>query len=543
MVLTKLSLNYYWIEEFIILYLFLINMSSFSSDQLYLWKKKSSYKNPWQRQFLNRDFLEYEKKRIEDTAKWYKEFRKSKVGESLDEVYYYVKPIEMNNQWKTAINQKGDFNYAGLTAVKNSLQMPLVMLVRRDQKIPKDHSFIRIIKSKKGWIHNEKKNFASYVLILEDFEPVDPLLAYVDVPHEKKRIHKFILENFVDDNLIAGSFQPTLSSAPYVINDKGGISFSSFVKKNSFSKELVKTLKLMQPPELTNLQYMFPKRAINGVRVPIIDGMRIIVSERSVGGNNLFSGFITDKYKDLDHEIAKRRFYNGEYSFVCSLIPRGKSASELVRHILYKFVKTDIMHPFNTDELKSWDVDLSVAQKNIDENIWLQIANQRQLNPRINFEDSSILNLRKRLNSEWEIIYERLGFKKYVRHEAKVLARTSFDNILRVAQSIARDEGKPIVTDSILTRSFRLFSDITDNMVSNPRIQKQAKLIIPERYESEKFNAVMAELNVEVLNAKELFEKVNNKFKDLNELQEFIDRKLIPGGHIFEPRRGYYQGI
>lgn len=511
-------------------------------SQIYFWKKNSIYTYPWQRQFLNIDFLKYEKKRIKDVRKWYNGFQKSKVGDSLDEVYYYVAPLELGSEWKAAIASKGSYNYVGLSALKNCLQVQLIMLIPKDRLIPKDYSLIRISKSKKDFIHNKKKNQAEYVIVSDNFQEEDPALVYFDVPFEKRIISKFIKENLVNDDLIADSFQPTISGSPYIINKKGGISFSAFLRISSFSGELMNTLKMMQPIEFSDIQFQLSPKLMEGKNILASKGFKFRVAEKSILGNNYYSAFSSDDYEKLNYELIKRDMFNGEYSIACSLTPRGDKASELLRDIISKFLKTEIMHPYSTDELKYLDVDLLKTRRNIDEDLWLQVVNQRQLKPIIR-ESSDVNLLRLNLVKEWEVILDSLGLKKNTEHEAKVYSAVSFSNILRVAQSMARDVQKSNVTDSILSKSFKLFVQNAEGLMNNEEIQHQVKVVIPESYESVKFNAIRAELSVNLLDITGLFSNVKGYFKDIYELQEFIDKSLLPKGFLFEPKKGYYKWI
>ena len=517
-------------------------MSNLNLSQVYFWKKKSIYACPWQRQFLNIDFLKYEKKRIKDVGKWYSVFQKLKIGSSLNEVYYYVIPLELDSEWKVAIASKGNYNYVGLSALKNCLQVQLIMLILKDKAIPRDYSLIRISKSKKDFIHNERKNEAKYVIISDDFQEEDPSLVYVDVPFEKRVISKFIKENLVNDNLIADSFQPTISGSPYVVNKKGGISFSAFLKTSPFSDELMNTLKMMQPIEFSDIQFQLSPKLMEGKNVLASKGFKFRVAEKSILGSNYYSAFSSNDYKKLNNELIKRDMFKGEYSIACSLTPKGDKASELLRDVISKFVKTEIMHPYSTDELKYCDVDLLKTQRNIDEDLWLQVVNQRQLKPVIQ-ESSEVNALRQNLVKEWQIILESLGLKKNTEHEAKVYATATFSNILRVAQSMSRDIQKNIVTGSILSKSFNLFIQNADGLINNDEIQYQSKVVIPEKFESAKFNAIRAELSVNLLDINELFNNVKDYFKDIYELQEYIDKNLLPNGYLFEPKMSFYKWI
>lgn len=517
-------------------------MVNLNLSQVYFWKKNSAHTYPWQRQCLNIDFLKYEKKRIQDVGKWYNAFQKARVGQNLGEVYYYVTPLELDSEWKAAIATKGEYNYVGLSALKNCLQVQLLMLISKSKQIPKDYSLIRILNSKKDYIHNEKNNKAEYVITSDNFQDEDPALVYVDVPYEKRIISKFIKENLVNDDLIADSFQPTISGSPYVVNKKGGVSFSAFLKNSTFSDELMNTLKMMQPIEFSDIQFQLSPKLIEGKNILASKGFKFRVAEKSILGNNYYSAFSSNDYDKLNNELIKRDMFKGEYSIACSLSPKGDKATELLRDVISKFVKTEIMHPYSTDELKYWDVDLLKTQRNIDEDLWLQVVNQRQLKPLIQ-ESVNINTLRQNLVKEWQIILESLGLKKNTEHEAKVYSAASLSNILRVAQSMSRDIQKNDVSESIISKSFKLFVQNAGGLINNDEIQHQVKVVIPERFESAKFNAIRAELSINLLDINELFANIKDYFKDIYELQEYIDKNLLPHGYLYEPKRGFYKWI
>lgn len=512
-------------------------------NQIYQWRKLSAAKYPWERQFLNVEFYKYEQKRLKDAFIWYEIFQKKPVGAHLPEVYYYVAPIELEPKWKAAIAIKGKYQYKGLSALKNCHQAELLMLFPIDKKAPEDYSLIRITQAKKEVLYNEKDNQVEWILLVEEFEEADSSVLYLDVPYEKKEIFKFIKENIINDDIIAGSYQPTISGSPYVVNSKGGISTSTFAKYSTFADEFMNTLKMMQPIEFSDLTTDFPKTISEGKSFSPTRGFTFHVAERAVLGNNFFSSFSTSNYQKLNNELFKRAFFKGEYSIACTLIPRGDNVSAFLRDIFSKFIKTEVMNPFNIDELKFSDVDLTRAQKNINEDLWIQIANQKQLRPVLDEDNQNIMTLRKKILSEWQSVIETLGIKKHAEHEAGVYCNASLKNIRRVAQSIARDHHQNKVDTVCLDNSFKLFKENIHALASNPDIQRHVKIIIPEREESTKFNAVRAELSVNILPINELFENVKEYFADIYELQEFIDKKLLPRGYLYEPKQGYYQWI
>ena len=118
---------------------------------LYPWKRKSSSQYPWQ-SHLNQDFLKYEQKRVSDAFQWYNKFLKAKQKQPLEEVVYYVLPAQLNPALKVAITEKGNFAYYMLSALRNTSQIPILMLIDTAVKQPTEYSLIHITKSSKDFL-------------------------------------------------------------------------------------------------------------------------------------------------------------------------------------------------------------------------------------------------------------------------------------------------------------------------------------------------------------------------------------------------------
>lgn len=514
-------------------------MDNLKLNQIYLWKKRSDYNYPWQRQFLNLDFLKYEQKRINDVEKWFREFQRAPIGKRLEEVYYYAIPLpKIESNLKVGIALKGDYNYIGLSALKNCVNFELLMLMPKEIKIPKDYSLIRILGSFKDFINYAGSNYGQYIIVAERIEEQDPALVYLDVPHENRGISKFIKENLINDEFWADSFQPSISGSPYKLNEGGGISFSAFFNNNPFSEELFNTLKLMQPPEFSNICSQFPKKLLMGKEVSTPLGT-FRVAEADIFGSNYYSAFYSNSYDYLNYELSKKNTFPGEYSIVGSLSAKGDEASELLRDYISKFLRTNITQPYATDELKEWDINLFDTQKNITEDLWLQIAEQKQIKPITSIGE---INLRKKLSEEWKVILERFNLKKGIEEEANIYVNKSYSNIIKVAQSMARDRFLGEVTDSLILKSFNLFVKNAQLLTDNKQIQHTINVVIPLRHEDSRFNAVRAELRLNLIDIKELFSRVEKFFKDIYELQKYID-KLNREGYVYEPKQGYYRWV
>ncbi len=517
-------------------------MNHLPYKDIYLWKSKSSFNVPWNRKFLDIEFLKYEQKRIKELSDWYSKFRKSPYGNKLEEVKFFVLPIELKSKWKASIALKGNYTFFGLSALKNDVQIQLLMLIPKDKNPPPEFSFIRIINSRKDYLHVERTNEVENVLIIEEFVIEDPSSVYIDVPFERKPILTFIKENLINDNLLSPSFQSLLSSSPFIINKNGGLTMSTFVNKDTFSEELIKTLKLMQPPEFSDISLRLPPRLKQGTLFEVREGIKLRVAEINCLGNNFFSGLRTYDYEQLDSELNRRDNFNGEYSLLSVLSPKGEEKGELIRDMLARFVKTEITCPFNISELKYWDLDLNRLQREITEDLWLQVANERQINPLINFQSTEVQKLRIRLVDDWRVSLEEFGLTKYVDQEIRVNAKKSFENIIRVSQSQARDLNINEVNEEVLKQAYKLFTNNFEALVNNEDIRHKIDIILPKKQEDNRINSIRAELSVNSLDINELYNNLKDHFRDIYELQEYVD-KLIIGGYIFEPKPRCYKWI
>ena len=167
------------------------------------------------------DLLKTEKRRRDNVLKWWLNFKKAKKGEKLRDVNYYVLSTKINPLTKVGISLKeGDFNIVTLSALKTSVQMPIIMVMPSDKKIPKEGSYIRIITPMKEIIEKIGTNYVDDAIYVEEVMEEDSSSIYkeiIDIQKlEKNIILKFIKENLIkNDDYIAKSFQTPISSSPY----------------------------------------------------------------------------------------------------------------------------------------------------------------------------------------------------------------------------------------------------------------------------------------------------------------------------------------
>lgn len=499
---------------------------------------------PWNRKFKI-NFTKFERKRIEDVKKWWGDFCDKRIGESLDSVLYYSISASFSSEIKASIyQQKGDVHLIQLSALKDCEQMPLLMIIPKERKIPQDGSLIRIISPKKDCMTDIKTGKEIYILSAENYELEDPSIVYLDISFEKRRIHKFIIENLIKTgDLQARTFQSPISSSPFIKNLSGGIALSSYSPRTRFHEEFLKTLKMMHPPEFTDIHTIYPASISSGkTEDGEIRGAKFLLKNYNTESKYHFSCFTSPKYDYLIRELKRKYDHNGEYSIACSLRSLSESASERLTEILSKFVSTEISNMIDIDELKyEQDTDLFRVQKEIDEDLWIQIVNQRQITPTLGDDFNEVLN-RKKLIQDWKGIMESLKIKNPSIGQANIYASKTFDNLVKVAQSIARDNLSKNVGDKEFNEAYNLFLQNTGKLIIDPQVQKSIK-DIEEEPKNKKRDAIQSSLSIKSLTINELFEEIGFLFNDsLLELQIEID-KLENMGRIFEPTKGYYKWV
>jgi len=521
-------------------------MSNMSLNRAYLWKRNSSSRYPWDRKFLNTDFLEFEKKRINDVSVWWKEFYKKRIGDQLDEVLYYVLPAEFSSNIKASVSILGEYHIIQLSALKNSEQMGMIMILPRDKKLPQDYSLIRITNSKKDVLIKFLDSGPIYIINVENYEVENPLIVYYDLSSksEENVVYKFLKENIIrDDKYKALSFQSPISSSPFVKDIGGGISLSSYSPRYSFSDEFLKTLKMIQPPEITNIHLDYPRSVFSGKTVVgSIPGVSFKLRDIPSPGKNIFSCFASPSFELLKLELKRKETFNGEYSIACSLNDTSSTASQRLREILSKFASTDITNTIDIEDLKyNNDLYLPGIQDRINEELWIQIANQKRNSPAID-DNIDEQYLRKKVREDYFGILESLGIKNPNEEEISLYSTSSFENIKRVAQSIARDRNIKLVDKKIIDESYTLFVKNYNELIGSVGVQKAVEGVDKEQKSKVK-EMLQVSLSMKAQTLNELFEEIGTYFgNDILKLQVVLDQ-LKREGMIYEPIRGYYKWI
>lgn len=496
-----------------------------SLQDYYLWKRDIETKYPWNRQFINWEFLNFERKRIEKLQEWYKKFQKSNQTSQVLSVQLYVVPIEINSYWRSAIAELGFTRFVGLSAFPNSSQILVIALLTDQTKTPKQYSLIEIQNPWKSILYNRFDNLAIPVIIVEDWEVLSADSIYQDIPYEKGIVDKILKEGSIQEEQISLSFQSPILSAPYVQGNIGGISLSSLAGSSLFSKELITTLQMFVPPEYRKINP--PHSVYKGVKFDYVRGIKFHLAERPQRTENVFSPIISKDEVGLEKEINQRKGYAGEYSIFSTILTREEGKTSVLKSMLLKLKDNEINIPTNLDEYVYSDIDLLRLRNNITEDVWGQVVSARNIYPGLDEKSDVELNkIIKLINQDVDIFlteyFPQDTTRKYL---TKHILDGIKENITRVSQSFARrDETKDLQKKHFMGAR-KLFVGNIESLLQNPItdifIRAHGREYADKRY------SIVATYLIDNPNSNviEIFENVKNTdlYRDLADLQSLLD--------------------
>lgn len=510
-------------------------------NDYFLWRRNVETKFPWNRQYLNWEFLNYEEKRIQSLQKWYKKFQKVDQSAQLENVDLYAIPVEINSYWKSAIAELGFYKYIGLAAFYNSSQILVIALLLDSTKRPKNYSLIEIQNPKKTILFNKYYNTSISVIIIEDWSLLESDSIYVDIPYEKGIVDKILNETFILDEQVALCLQSPIMSAPHVKGSIGGISLSSLAGKTSFSKELINTLQLFVPPEYRNFNP--PASVYKGTKFEYKNGIKFHLAERPQQNHNVFSPFYSKDDTRIETELARRRIFDGEYSIFSSIVPEYTSKINILKSLLFKYTENEITIPENLDIYKDADIDLLILKNKINEDVWIQTVHARHILPGL--DDASDTELNKTielLNQDMDVRLTEFFKKDTIRgHITDLMMGNIKSNITRVAQSFARRDDNNQLTKEHFNAARGLFLDNVIKLLDNPEIDK-ISIYYQQDKSDKRFSVVQSYLIANPQsNILEIFENVKGTsfFRDIQDLQGLLDWSHSKGHVIKDINNNY----
>ena len=517
-------------------------MREFGREEYYPWYKNSSANLPKDR-YLNKDFLKFEQKRIEEAHQWHDEYLKAEPGDTLDEYETYIVPIDPSKLIKKRVNGSG-YKLKGSSALRNNLQAQKLALFPKDLNLPPDYSLVRIFEPKKKIIPFVGDTNSKYGFIVDDYEilPIDYI--YYDLPAEEKRIFSLLKGHLGGDELMAESVYSPIISSPGTAMGAGGIGSASLTRSTRFATTLNDQVRRMLPPELAD--YTPPNRDIQGFdeRVSKGRGRKIVYNTaektRETGPHvGLTKG---SSYSRVQKQAQRREKFAAEYSYLGNIVPSGKRSVDVVQDALNNFTQNEITIS-SYDELKEADVDLTRLKNDITdyEEIWINIVDARQVMPSVDKQQVKNDGLVDDLKADWKNHLPEMGYEDSKYELAELRAEQTLENVLRLAQKFARSKRREQVTDKDIKSARRNFNDQVERLLSTDLV-KDATPKIRRTHTADRESIVNTFLQSKPCTMDELVSYLlkKRKFEDESKTVEFIKR-MHERGYIYKTPAGKYK--
>ena len=503
---------------------------SFTIEEYYLWRKKYDVlKNmyPWQREYLNVQYMETEKIRVKKLSEWHGKFLKTNENEYVkDETSLYIIPVDISSSWKSSIAELGDYNYFGLSAFQNSTDLLMIGLIPFDEKRQlQDYKLIRIIKSRRINIFNSRLKSGLAVILIDEWEYLPSDTIYIDVPFERKIVGNLFQEYLTSDKMITTSFQAPIISAPHGFNSIGGIALASMASDSTYSKLLIKAIQHMLPPEYRDVKP--PILVYKGHQFDYDRGIKFHLAERPYSDNNHLSSFNDNDYKHLTYEISRRNNYAGEYSIFSTLGVGFGNLTQIWKELMLNFTATEITMPQRLDDFPAADIEFSRLNNAVSEDLWIQIVYARQLKPSFTRDvNNDFIKKVKQVYFDFDAIltdvYKQDTERDYL---IRTMMPSMQSNIERLSQSFARSNDRNEVHASDLKDTRNLIVDNFSGFVESDKF-RYLKTALEKKKTNIRYSIIQTTLiNTPKLTITELYDvvKSENQFRNIHDLQKFLD--------------------
>jgi len=514
-----------------------------SSDKYYPWRNKWStehIKYPWERKYLNEEFLIHEQIRIRELKEWYKEFKKSKETDELEEASFYTVPVDLQRNWKKEI--PSSWGIFGLSGLYNSPSVLVLGVFPGDT--PPKYRPIRVTKSKSYIIRNDYHNISEKILVVYDWYQERSEKIYVDVPFEKRIISNLIEENFIPDKSVSESFQSPIMGAPPIRGNKGGISLSSLNSESKFAKEMTSTIEMMVPPE--ERQSKPPKKEYKGHKFDYRDGIKFKLAERPFPGNTRLSSIFSNEYSKITDQHKKRNSFEGEYSIFSSLVPDNEySHTTKVKQIINNYMKNEINLPYDLVKYKNREKGLKSLQRMIDGEIWAQVVYSHQFTPILDNNQKILNNYLNKLKNDFDVLLTDVWTSD---KEREMNIKSYFmdkRNLLRTAQSFARAEERNTLKKKDFEKTRGVIIDNFEELKRDERVKNY--FIFADKSSSNKRYSIVQSYFIENKEAKieDIWDEVKDYdvFHNKEDLEGLLDWMKKEKGDIIESSKGVYKWV
>ena len=510
-------------------------------EDYYLWSNKTAIKYPWQRQYLNQEFLVYEKKRINEMYDWHAKFRNLKYNSEISDVVFYVVPIELSSAWKASIAALGKISYFGLSAFYNSSQVLIVGLVAGVSKMPDEYRLIRIKSGNKTLLYNKWLNDLEPAILLNDWEYQKSDSLYPDIK-QATVITKIIGQNLACDDQTLHSLQMPMFSAPHVEGSIGGIALSSIAYDPDFVQKLLYAFHLMAPPEYRITRPT--KMAQRGFKFEKVDGISFHLAERPYVERDILTTLHGGDYNAISKEQDKRNSFNGEYSFFSTIIPGEVNITSAWKELMAKFFQTEVTLPKEIDSSIGDDKDLKRLKSDINEDCWAEIVKFHDIRPSITEETETYKNkviekLFEDLDVQLADIYKDERSRTF---QIRTMMHSARYNIERITQAFARSQLKVGVENNEIDMARKFVLDNFEGYINHPKLS-HLKSIMESNKDNARFSVVQTELiNRTEQYSSEIFESIKDTklFTDIFDLQSLLDWMEKKGYIYMDGKKRYH---
>jgi hypothetical protein len=345
---------------------------------------------------------------------------------------------------------------------------------------------------------------------------------YSNIDYEKGILSKIINEKFQGDRQLALSLQAPVFSAPYVQGGMGGISFSSFTRKNELMDELEKTFQLTVPPEFRIMRP--PAVLYNGSRFHYSDQLVFKLAERPAPSGHALSMVNTENYLQVRKQYRKREGFPGEYSVFSMIHTSTDKSPSVVKEMLYDFNRTEVTFPKDLEN-EMFMEDVQHVRKSISEDVWLQNVAVRGMKP--GFDSTRDVLFQKYADLLWQDFDSRLTdqFKGESDRAVLVSSIVPTDNFKRLVQSVGRMDETESLTEDHFKAARGLILDNFSGFAGSKEIINQSDRL-RKRQADLRFTSVETVLaDKQYWTVEDIYKRLvaNKIFRDLADLQGLLE--------------------
>jgi DNA replicative helicase MCM subunit Mcm2 (Cdc46/Mcm family) len=210
-----------------------------------------------------------------------------------------------------------------------------------------------------------------------------------------------------------------------------------------------------------------------------------------------------------------------------------------------RFAETEITLPYELDKLPyTHDIELTKIREAIDEDIWLQVVYSRQIQPMVSLDiEKAIIDATLNIKESLEITFSDIFSKTRANVKINAMMPKIKENLIRIAQSLARADEKDKVLLKHIKDSRNIIKSSLEELLENPTVRREIKAV--KRQESKRtprFGLIQEALITNpYASIYEIWEFVKSSgyFEDLDDLAGMLNW-LHKKGYVIKTRDGRY---